>query len=262
MATQSGNTGMTTASTLSHGLLKGMSRLGGTVRPRTGADFTCPTDDAPELMVVTRDFLYGMDIAKEATGTCAFPLLVESDEMQLGTTVDEDTMIRLARHLLFACGNMREEAFKHVVLFILGAFGRHCRKSKCTRYAAKECALCGVDGDYDCTKALEYVDKVLELKTPIAVWAKIVVDMRSEAISSGRLSVFEHVTDKHAALLASLVYPATYPQSIKAKCFKLFADYIGEDNKFFATTQPNIASILRTFDGQTKVRFAARASPR
>ena len=225
------------------------------MRPRSEADFTCPTDDAPELMVVARDFLYGMKIAKKPAATCAFPPveLEGADEaMPLPTTEDENTLIRLARHLLFACGNVREEALKHVLLFITGAFGRHCRDKSCSRGEA--CTLRAV-ADFDPTKALEYAEAVLELPTPIALLAKCVIEMRTHAIAGGRLSAFEHVTEKHAALLASLVYPATYPQSIKAKCFDLLGNYIAEDGKFFATTPADIATILQTFDGQTKTYF-------
>jgi hypothetical protein len=209
-------------------------------------------------MLVTRDFLYGMEEAKAGAATCAFPpvaLEAEDDgdeSMAIGTTEAEDTLIRLARHLLFACGNAREEAFLHVLLFIVGSFGRHCRSETCSR--GPGCALRGVAG-FDPSEPLEFASAVLELHTPVALWAKMVRDMRTDALGVGRLSRFEHVTEKHAALLASLVYPSAYPQSLKAKCFALFGSYIAEDGKFYSTAPQNIASILRTFDGQTKTYF-------
>jgi hypothetical protein len=145
-------------------------------------------------------------------------------------------------------------AFLHVLLFIVGSFGRHCRDETCSRGA--DCALRGVAG-FDPSKPLEFASAVLELHTPIALWAKMVREMRADALGGGRLSVFEHVTEKHAALLASLVYPSAYPQSLKAKCFTLFGSYIAEDGKFYSTAPQNVASILRTFDGQTKTHFPA-----
>ena len=257
MAAASTGTSRQTVSTISRGVLSGLSKLGG-VRPRSDADFTCPGDDSPELMLVTRDFLYGMKEAKIGDATCAFPKVnLEDDDgdepMVSGTKVEEDVLIRLARHLLFACGNVREEAFSLVLLFVVGSFGRHCRNKSCSR--GEECALRDVTAVFDPAKPVEYAMAVLELKTPISVCAKIVRDMRNEALEGGRLSLFEHVAEKHAALLASLCYPSAYPQSLKAKCFSVFNSYIAEDGKFFSTTPPNIASVLGTFDGQTKTYF-------
>jgi hypothetical protein len=173
--------------------------------------------------------------------------------MEMGTTEAEDVLIRLARHLLFACGNTREDAFKHVLLFITGSFGRHCRVTSCSR--GDKCALRGL-AVWDPEDPLTFANAVLQLPTPISLWANIVREMRSDALG-GRLSAFELVTEKHAALLASLIFPSAYPQSLKAKCFSLFGSYIAEDGRFYSTTPANIAAILATFDGQTKTFFPA-----
>jgi hypothetical protein len=248
----------TTVSSLSKRVLSGLSKLGGT-RPRSNADYTCPADDCAELMVVTRDFLCGMPEVQDAT--CAFPLVrMDVDEeddvqMEMGTSAAEEALIRLARHLVFACGNTRGDAFLHVVLFIVGAFGQHCRDKTCSR--SDECALRELADAFDPEQPQACAEAFLKLHTPIAVWANIVRDMRAEAMECGRLSLFERVTEQHGALLASVVYPTVYPQSLKAKCFSLFRQYIAEDGKFYATTPPNISSVLKTFDGQTKTYLSA-----
>ena len=257
MAETSAGTSVRTVSDLSQGLLQKLRKLGGG-RPRSDADYAVPSDDSAELMLVTRNFLYAMPEANDAT--CAFPNISneaadnDDEPMDNDMKAEEEKLIRLARHLLFACGNMRVETFKHVVLFIVGSFGRHCRQESCNRGEA--CSLRGLV-TYDPTKPEDYVDAVLKLSTPIVWFANSVIQMRTDALSRGRLSMFEHVTEGHAALLASLVYPSACSKSLKAKCFELFGSYIAADSRFRSTTPAQIASILRTFDGHTKTYFQA-----
>lgn len=223
MAEASAGTSVRTVSDISVGLLQKLKKLGG-VRPRSDADYAVPSDDSAELMLVTRNFLYAMEEVKAKT--CAFPNTSNeaSDEsdgedvsMDSATTAAEDTLIRLARHLLFACGNVNKTTFKYVVLFILGSFGRHCRSGTCARGEA--CSLRGQSA-YEDTE--DYVDDFLKLDTPIAWMANFIIQMRVDAMSHSKLSTFERVTEGHAALLASLVYPSACSQSLKAKCFELF----------------------------------------
>jgi hypothetical protein len=223
-------------------------------------------------MVATRDFLYGLAIAKAGTRTCAFPLGNDGDfdedddefideggdvEMQPLYSANEKTLTRIAKHLLFACGNMNEDAFKHVVLFVVGCFGRHCRNKTCCR--AAECALQSETLDvFDPSDPLAYADAALDLNTDISNTANAVMAMRADSIAAGKRSVFESVTAKHASILASLVYPQTCPQSLKAKCFELLREYISCAGKFYSVVNPDIEMVMRTFDGQTKTYFLAK----
>ena len=237
--------------------------LGGHTNVSTGVSVSVPHEHLCELMLVTRDFLYGMRIAASVEKTCAFSLGGSDEDGAEGVTLhareecstaNEKTLTRLAKHLLFASGNMTEDAFKHVVLFVVGSFGRYCRAESCSR-SWGGCGLKSMDTDFDPTDRIKYVDAVLKLKTDISITATEVMRMRTEAITSGRLAAFENLTTKHATVLASLVYPQAYPQSLKAKCFESFRGYISARGRFYSITTPGIENVLRTFDGQTKTYF-------
>lgn len=90
MASQGTSAG--TVSTMNKSLLAGLSKLGG-ARPRSAADFTCPSDDLPELLIVTRDYLYGMVEAQTRAATCAFHRIQMDAAEELPQRVREPSQV-------------------------------------------------------------------------------------------------------------------------------------------------------------------------
>jgi hypothetical protein len=71
----------------------------------TKTDLTFPAADVPELMVVLRDVLYGLDCAKAAADACCIFAVLEGD-VDMEGSADEDYLLRLAKHFLFAVADV------------------------------------------------------------------------------------------------------------------------------------------------------------
>jgi hypothetical protein len=259
--------------------------LGGNPTPTSHADCTPPAADTADTMLVVRDFLYAMPCALAEGGaaagdgagppkcrTCIFPpskvpipedngasdgeASEGDDPMDVDATLqtsDEATLFRMAKHLLFACGDVSKETFMYVFLFVVGSFGRHCRDMNCSR--AGECTLRTLpDADriFNKEEAAAYAERVLGLNTPLAYAAKMILAMRCDAIRGNARPTFQAVSLAHRATLSMLVYQQSYSTSIVTKGFELFKPFISVRNRHHQIIPPDWKKIMGTFDGTTK----------
>jgi hypothetical protein len=207
--------GTSSAHTMSTAFIERTKRISIARSQLTKTDLTFPAADVPELMVVLRDVLYGLDCAKVATDACCI-FTVLNEDVDMEGSGDEDYLLRLAKHFLFAVADVRRETFLHLMLFAVGIFGRHCQAGSC-RQCDEGCARRTL-GAEAVTKenALERAEAFLSTSTYISEWAKAVMEMRSVAVARGRAGAFRRWTEKHKAILASHVYKDAYRTSVTA----------------------------------------------
>ncbi len=70
---------------------------------------------------------------------------------------------------------------------------------------------------------------------------------------------FGHLTLKHRAILASLVFPRTYEQSIVSMGLKLFKEFISVRDMYFTVTAPDITNVILTLLMVRAIRISRRS---